>query len=591
MRRPRVVRCVPARAHLSLLAVVVIWAGSFSVINALLDDGVAAIDIAILRYAIAAPGFAFILWRARGFRGSTRGDAVRVVAAGVAHRRRLPPVPELRDAAHDVRGIAALVVALAPGITLVLALALGLDRIRAAARRRARDRVRRRRGRRRFRERAATLSVESAKGPLIVLGAPLSFALYNVILKPLLGRHDLLALTAATSLVGIVGLVPLVRGSTVDAVGTPRSATLRSSSISASWRRFSGTSSGTSGCVGLGPTRAVSYAYAISPLAVVFGAIFLDETITLWLVLGGALVVGGIVAHAAGAARALGERRGVAERTLTQRELNRALLARQLLLQRVRLPIPRAVERLGGIQDQYAPNGYIRLCSCLEGFAGRTSPCAGASSVVNATLMRTTIHIVSRRDYWPFAVAIRASQRDWWLRIRGHGRRSGTRTQRESSARSWPTGRGSTRAHRDRRSRVGDGRAVARPRPRPAVGNVGAAPSTPLSDRRGLDRTEGTSADERSTTSFGAILPRSVRRPAMTSRSWAEMKLGDLAPALDRLPLRRFRDEQGRSFWTCGERRCPIPRRPRRCAFSRPGTPFCSSTRAAPGSCRSSTVR
>ena len=33
-------------------------------------------------------------------------------------------------------------------------------------------------------------------------------ALYNVILKPLLGRYDLLALTAASSLVGMIGLVP-----------------------------------------------------------------------------------------------------------------------------------------------------------------------------------------------------------------------------------------------------------------------------------------------------------------------------------------------------------------------------------------------
>ena len=57
------------------------------------------------------------------------------------------------------------------------------------------------------------------------------------------------------------------------------------------------------------------------------------------------------------------------DRTLTQRELNRALLARQLLLERVRLPIPRALERIGGIQDQYAPNAYIRLWSCLEDFS------------------------------------------------------------------------------------------------------------------------------------------------------------------------------------------------------------------------------
>ena len=48
------------------------------------------------------------------------------------------------------------------------------------------------------------------------------------------------------------------------------------------------------GLKGLGPTRAVSYTYAISPLAVVIGAVVLDEPLTLWLVVGGALVVGGI---------------------------------------------------------------------------------------------------------------------------------------------------------------------------------------------------------------------------------------------------------------------------------------------------------
>ena len=50
------------------------------------------------------------------------------------------------------------------------------------------------------------------------------------------------------------------------------------------------------GLQGLGPTRAVTYTYAIPPLAVTFGAIFLDEPVTVWLALGGALVVGGIAA-------------------------------------------------------------------------------------------------------------------------------------------------------------------------------------------------------------------------------------------------------------------------------------------------------
>jgi drug/metabolite transporter (DMT)-like permease len=48
------------------------------------------------------------------------------------------------------------------------------------------------------------------------------------------------------------------------------------------------------GLRGLGPTRAVAFTYAISPLAVLFGAIFLDEPVTVWLTVGAALVVGGI---------------------------------------------------------------------------------------------------------------------------------------------------------------------------------------------------------------------------------------------------------------------------------------------------------
>ena len=108
----------------------------------------------------------------------------------------------------------------------------------------------------------------------------------------------------------------------------------------------------------------------------------------------------------------------MAERTLTRRELNRALLARQLLLERVRLPIPRALERIGGIQDQYAPNAYIRLWSCLEGFRrDDLTRALERRTAVQATLMRATIHVVSKRDFWPLAVAIRRPQREWWLRV------------------------------------------------------------------------------------------------------------------------------------------------------------------------------
>jgi drug/metabolite transporter (DMT)-like permease len=259
-----------------------------------LDSGVAAGDIAIVRYAIAAPGFAFILWRARGLPGLTRRDALRVAAAGllvvVGYHLFLNVGTK-----YTTSGIAALVVALAPGMTLVLASAVGLDRIRprqvlglAVA----------------FVGVAIVvgfgtgqdLALESAEGPLIVLGAPLAFALYNVILKPLLGRYDLLALTAATSLVGIVGLLPLVRTSTVDAVfdaSTKELGLLLYLGVLATLLGYIGWNLGLRG---LGPTRAVSYAYGISPLAVLMGAVFLDEPITVWLALGAALVVGGIAA-------------------------------------------------------------------------------------------------------------------------------------------------------------------------------------------------------------------------------------------------------------------------------------------------------
>src|SRR5256714_5415940 len=97
-----------------------------------------------------------------------------------------------------------------------------------------------------------------------------------------------------------------------------------------------------------------------------------------------------------------------AARTLTQRDLNRALLARQLLLERARLPLPRALERVGGTQAQYAPSMYVGLWSRVDGLErDALTRALQRRSVVQATLMRATIHLVSRRDYWPLAVAIR----------------------------------------------------------------------------------------------------------------------------------------------------------------------------------------
>ena len=104
-------------------------------------------------------------------------------------------------------------------------------------------------------------------------------------------------------------------------------------------------------------------------------------------------------------------------RTLSQRELNRALLARQMLLERVRAPLPRVVERMGGIQAQYAPSAYIGLWSRVEGFErDDLTRALERRTLIQATLLRNTIHIVSRRDFWPWQVAIRERQREWLAR-------------------------------------------------------------------------------------------------------------------------------------------------------------------------------
>ena len=103
---------------------------------------------------------------------------------------------------------------------------------------------------------------------------------------------------------------------------------------------------------------------------------------------------------------------------LGQRRLNRALLARQLLLERSELGLAEAVEQVGGLQTQYAPSGYIGLWSRLREF-GRPMLTRALEErrLVQATIMRATIHTVSAADYWPLTIAVRRTRRQWFERV------------------------------------------------------------------------------------------------------------------------------------------------------------------------------
>jgi hypothetical protein len=106
---------------------------------------------------------------------------------------------------------------------------------------------------------------------------------------------------------------------------------------------------------------------------------------------------------------------------LAMRALNRALLARQLLLERSDTSLPAALEHVAGIQAQYAPAMYAGVWTRLAGFERDSLTRAlEERTVIQATLMRSTIHLVSAADYWPFAVAVRQARRQSWLRaVRG----------------------------------------------------------------------------------------------------------------------------------------------------------------------------
>jgi hypothetical protein len=106
-----------------------------------------------------------------------------------------------------------------------------------------------------------------------------------------------------------------------------------------------------------------------------------------------------------------------AERVLTTPELNRALLARQLLLDRAELPPDRALAAVCGLQAQHAPSGYLGLWSRTAGFRrGDLTAALHGGAVVQGWVMRSTIHMVAAADYVPFTTAVRAARRAQWLR-------------------------------------------------------------------------------------------------------------------------------------------------------------------------------
>lgn len=86
--------------------------------------------------------------------------------------------------------------------------------------------------------------------------------------------------------------------------------------------------------------------------------------------------------------------------TLSRRALNRATLARQILLARETTDVTTAVARLAGMQAQLPKPPFIGLASRIAGFdADALRQAIAKGDVVRATLMRGTLHLVTKEDF------------------------------------------------------------------------------------------------------------------------------------------------------------------------------------------------
>ncbi len=254
------------------------------------------------------------------------------------------------------------------------------------------------------------------------------------------------------------------------------------------------------------------------------------------------------------------------ERVLTARELNRALLARQLLLERSPLPLTRALESVAGLQTQYAPSGYVSLWTRLRDFRrDALTKALEQRRAVQATLMRITIHTVSTRDYALFAAGIRRGRRDWWLgqyrkQLEGVDMDAVASLVREHLA------KGPRRASELKELLAAEGL------PSVAWSGLGlwldmvrVPPSGTWEQRRadlyGLAEdwlgpsaaTEAEGLEHLVRRYLGGFGPASVKDLA----SWAGLPVRTFLPVVERLPLRRFRDEEGGELLDL--RRAPLP--------------------------------
>src|SRR6516165_3599575 len=99
----------------------------------------------------------------------------------------------------------------------------------------------------------------------------------------------------------------------------------------------------------------------------------------------------------------------MAERILTLRELNRATLSRQLLLERTSLTTLDAIKQLAGLQSQLPNPPYIGLWSRIHNFQrDDLTHLLEQRQVVRTSMIRRTLHLTTAEDYMHFRPALQS---------------------------------------------------------------------------------------------------------------------------------------------------------------------------------------
>jgi hypothetical protein len=104
----------------------------------------------------------------------------------------------------------------------------------------------------------------------------------------------------------------------------------------------------------------------------------------------------------------------VPDRVLTLRQLNRATLARQLLLEPKKLSSTAVIERLVGMQAQWPQAPYIGIWTRTTAFRREALERELVKgNVLKATVMRQTLHLVTPRDYGLIRAAMSENNFPW----------------------------------------------------------------------------------------------------------------------------------------------------------------------------------